>query len=60
MDLYSSAVFFAIFTLISTYLVAMAYKNVKFVLKHKWVDGDKLYSFGCDVDAYLIVDYVIW
>ncbi|GFS06206.1 translocon-associated protein subunit gamma [Elysia marginata] len=35
MDLYQSAVFFAIGTLISTYLVALAYKNVKFILKHK-------------------------
>ncbi|RUS88710.1 hypothetical protein EGW08_003525 [Elysia chlorotica] len=35
MDLYQSAVFFVIGTLISTYLVALAYKNVKFILKHK-------------------------
>jgi len=35
MDLYQSAVFFVALTLLSTYLVALAYKNVKFVLKHK-------------------------
>jgi len=35
MDLYQSAVFFVAVTLLSTYLIALAYKNVKFVLKHK-------------------------
>jgi translocon-associated protein subunit gamma len=35
MDLYHAAPLFVIVTLLSTYLVAMAYKNVKFVLKHK-------------------------
>merc|ERR1712150_82061 len=35
MDLYQSAIIFAIGTIVSTYLVAMAYRNVKFVLKHK-------------------------
>jgi len=35
MDLYSSAIIFAVVTIISTYLIALAYKNVKFVLKHK-------------------------
>merc|ERR1712087_229252 len=35
MDLYQSAIFFVLGTLVSTYLVAMAYKNVKFILKHK-------------------------
>ncbi|KAK3101473.1 hypothetical protein FSP39_003856 [Pinctada imbricata] len=35
MDLYQSGILFAVGTIISTYLVAMAYKNVKFVLKHK-------------------------
>merc|ERR1711909_120144 len=35
MDLYQSGILFAVGTLISTYLVAFAYKNVKFVLKHK-------------------------
>merc|ERR1711909_161384 len=35
MDLYQSAILFVVGTIISTYLVAMAYKNVKFVLKHK-------------------------
>lgn len=34
-DLISSLVFFVIVTLASTYLVALAYKNTKFVLKHK-------------------------
>ena len=38
MDLYHSAAFLVVGTLISTYLVAMAYKNTKFVLKHKSVD----------------------
>ncbi|KAL4220904.1 SWI/SNF and RSC complex subunit Ssr3 [Mactra antiquata] len=35
MDFYQSGILFAICTLVSTYLVAFAYKNVKFVLKHK-------------------------
>jgi len=35
MDLYQSGILFAVGTIISTYLVAFAYKNVKFVLKHK-------------------------
>ncbi|BFZ23037.1 unnamed protein product [Candidula unifasciata] len=35
MDLYQSAIIFAIGTIISTYLVAMAYRNLKFILKHK-------------------------
>uniref|UniRef100_A0A0E9WMD9 Translocon-associated protein subunit gamma n=1 Tax=Anguilla anguilla TaxID=7936 RepID=A0A0E9WMD9_ANGAN len=35
MDLVQSAVLYGIMTLVSTYLVAFAYKNVKFVLKHK-------------------------
>merc|ERR1712038_1583781 len=35
MDIYQSAIIFSVMTLISTYLVALAYKNVKFVLKHK-------------------------
>lgn len=34
-DLYSSLISFVVVTLISTYLVAFAYKNTKFVLKHK-------------------------
>lgn len=34
-DLYSSLISFVIVTLVSTYLVAFAYKNTKFVLKHK-------------------------
>lgn len=37
MDLVQSAVLYAVMTLVSTYLVAFAYKNVKFVLKHKLV-----------------------
>ena len=35
MELYSSIPIFVIVTLASTYVVAMAYKNTKFVLKHK-------------------------
>merc|ERR1712212_869033 len=35
MDLVQSAVLYAVMTLVSTYLVAFAYKNVKFLLKHK-------------------------
>ncbi|XP_028319919.1 translocon-associated protein subunit gamma [Gouania willdenowi] len=35
MDLVQSAVLYTVMTLVSTYLVAFAYKNVKFVLKHK-------------------------
>ncbi|KDR24422.1 Translocon-associated protein subunit gamma, partial [Zootermopsis nevadensis] len=34
-DLYSSVISFIAVTLASTYLVALAYKNTKFVLKHK-------------------------
>jgi translocon-associated protein subunit gamma len=34
-DLYSSIISFIAVTLASTYLVALAYKNTKFVLKHK-------------------------
>ncbi|XP_023589609.1 translocon-associated protein subunit gamma [Trichechus manatus latirostris] len=36
MDLIQSAVLYSVMTLVSTYLVAFAYKNVKFVLKHKY------------------------
>lgn len=35
MDLLSSAVIFILVTGIATYLVAMAYKNTKFIIKHK-------------------------
>ncbi|XP_007464861.1 PREDICTED: translocon-associated protein subunit gamma-like [Lipotes vexillifer] len=35
MDLIQSAVLYSVMTLVSTYLVAFVYKNVKFVLKHK-------------------------
>ena len=35
MDPVASAAPFAIVTLVATYLVAFAYKNTKFVLKHK-------------------------
>lgn len=35
MDPISSAALFLVMVLISTYLVAFAYKNVKFILKHK-------------------------
>ncbi|XP_061387286.1 translocon-associated protein subunit gamma [Musca vetustissima] len=35
MDLLSSAIFFVLMTGASTYLMAMAYKNIKFQLKHK-------------------------
>lgn len=35
MELLSSAIFFLLMTGASTYLMAMAYKNVKFQLKHK-------------------------
>nr|XP_058158917.1 translocon-associated protein subunit gamma-like [Dasypus novemcinctus] len=35
MDLIQSAVLYSVITLVSTYLVTFAYKNVKFVLKHK-------------------------
>lgn len=37
MDIYQSAIIFAVMTLICAYFIAMAYKNVKFVLKHKQV-----------------------
>ncbi|GIX90731.1 translocon-associated protein subunit gamma [Caerostris darwini] len=36
MDPYHSAILFTVVTLVSTWLVAFAYKNVKFVLKHKF------------------------
>ena len=35
MDPYQSGILFGVMTLVSTYLVAFAYKNVKFLLKHK-------------------------
>lgn len=35
MDLQASAILFVLVTLATTWLVAFAYKNVKFVLKHK-------------------------
>ncbi|XP_077998578.1 translocon-associated protein subunit gamma-like [Glandiceps talaboti] len=35
MDLFQSGILFGIMTLVSTWMVAFAYKNVKFVLKHK-------------------------
>lgn len=34
-DLYTSLISFIVVTIVSTYLVAFAYKNTKFVLKHK-------------------------
>lgn len=34
-DVYSSLILFAVVTAISTYLLAMAYRNTKFTLKHK-------------------------
>ena len=34
-DLFSSLIAFIVVTLGSTYLVALAYKNTKFLLKHK-------------------------
>ncbi|CAM9745439.1 unnamed protein product [Lampetra planeri] len=37
MDLFQSAVLFGVMTIASTWLVAMAYKNMKFILKHKVV-----------------------
>lgn len=37
MDPWSSGIMFAVMTLVSTWLVSFAYKNVKFQLKHKWV-----------------------
>lgn len=35
MELLPSLVFFVVFTALSTYLMAMAYRNTKFTLKHK-------------------------
>lgn len=35
MDLLSSAILFVVVTILTTWLVAFAYKNTKFVLKHK-------------------------
>ncbi|XP_063994624.1 translocon-associated protein subunit gamma [Diachasmimorpha longicaudata] len=34
-DLYANVIFFIIVTLLSTYALALAYKNTKFILKHK-------------------------
>ncbi|CAG9855319.1 unnamed protein product [Phyllotreta striolata] len=34
-DLYSSLILFTVVTAVSTYLLAMAYRNTKFTLKHK-------------------------
>ena len=36
MDPVQSAILFVLMTGISTYLLSFAYKNVKFILKHKW------------------------
>lgn len=54
-DLYSSIISFIGVTCISTYLVALAYKNTKFVLKHKvrydlnvFVIKRVLYNLACD------------
>lgn len=35
MELLPSLIFFVVFTALSTYLMALAYKNTKFTLKHK-------------------------
>jgi translocon-associated protein subunit gamma len=35
MDLLDSAILFVLVTIVTTWLVAFAYKNTKFVLKHK-------------------------
>ncbi|XP_018901124.1 translocon-associated protein subunit gamma [Bemisia tabaci] len=35
-DLYSSFISFIVVTALSTYLIAFAYKNMKFILKHKF------------------------
>jgi len=45
MDIYQSAVIFVVMTLICAYFIAMAYKNVKFVLKHKYVTSLYFSSF---------------
>lgn len=34
-DVYASLISFVVVTIVSTYLVQMAYRNTKFVLKHK-------------------------
>jgi len=34
-DLYSNLISFVLVTLASTYALALAYKNTKFILKHK-------------------------
>lgn len=34
-DIYSSLIPFAVVTILSTYLISMAYRNTKFLLKHK-------------------------
>ena len=39
MDPYQSGILFVVVTLVSTYLVSFAYRNVKFLLKHKWVSA---------------------
>merc|ERR1711962_1571620 len=41
MDPMASAVPFTVVTLVATYLVAFAYKNTKFVLKHKVAQKDE-------------------
>jgi len=35
MDLHQNAILFAVVTILTTWLIAYAYKNVKFLLKHK-------------------------
>ena len=50
MDLYQSAIIWLVGSIASTYFVAMAYKNVKFVLKHKYVNvNDKYVYWNLDI-----------
>lgn len=45
MDLQQSAIMFIVITILNTWLMAFAYKNVKFVLKHKYVYLFVFFSF---------------
>lgn len=60
MDLVQSAVLYSVMTLISTYLVAFAYKNVKFVLKHKWVWRLCGVCLFCNSSAKMMQSTFLW
>lgn len=44
-DLYSNLISFVLVTLASTYALALAYKNTKFILKHKVNINIHIYTY---------------